>query len=161
MERTKVQGRWLYFDPNEPNVDEALDILQSAVEVVLSEWLLNPAQYLVGQALHAAKPWQSSQAAAKVLLHELCARHRLDGIALMSRSLQPYLAFYRLSDQGEVERQVDAMRALFRRHGRVNWRDLPEPAREVARQVWRTTVVAHGFWLGLGQQPEPGVLETW
>jgi hypothetical protein len=128
---------------------------------VLQEWLLNPAQYLIGQALRAAQPCDISHAACRLLVQELCQEQRLDGIALMARSLQPYLAYYRPCDRGEIERQVEALQSLLDRNGTVTWRELPDPERPVPRQAWRMTILAHGVWLGLGQQPERGFLDAW
>lgn len=159
--RVKVQGRWLYSHHDGPSLEETLDRLAGALDDVLGEWLVNPGQYLIGPVLRAAESPRLSRSAARVLVQELCHRQRLDGIALMTRSLQPYLAFFRPCDHREVERQVAAMRSLLERHGAMTWHDLPEPERRVPRKVWRMTIVAHGVWLGLGHQPQPGVLEAW
>jgi len=45
--------------------------------------------------------------------------------------------------------------------GHINWRELPEPLRPVTRKAWRTTILDHGEWLGLGWQPERGALQAW
>lgn len=160
-ERVKVQGRWLYLHPEEPGIEEMLDRAAEGLEDVLGEWLISSAQYVVGQVIRADKLSRVSPAACRVLLHELCHRQRLDGIALMTRSLQPHLAFHLRRDDREIERQVAAMRELLSRRGAVTWRCLPEPLRLVPRQAWRTVVLDHGRWLGLGHQPEQGMLEAW
>jgi hypothetical protein len=160
-DRVKIQGRWLYFDVDDPDIEATLDDLAAALDAVLSEWLLNPAQYLVGQALRAAGSHDISHSACRLLIQELCQRRRLDGVALVSRSLQPYLAFFRRCDYAEIGRQIEAMRLLLAENGSVTWRELPDPERAVPRSVWRMTILAHGVWLKLGHQPERGLLEAW
>lgn len=159
--REKVQGRWLYFEADGPGLVEALDLVEWSARSVLAEWLLNPAQYLLGQVVRLAGDGGPSRTSCNLLVHELCARDRLDGLALLSQGLQPYLAFHMTDDRGEVARQVNAMREVLSARGRVGWNELPDTKRPVPRKVWRVTVLAHGFWLGLGWRPEQDVLVTW
>lgn len=158
--RVKVQGKWVYMLPD-ATVEQALDVAEGAVQVCLEEWLVNPAQYLVGQAAKLMGSPGLGAPVTRLMLQELCTRGRLDGIALLSRTLQPYLACHLPGDAEEVARQVDAMRDALFVEGRVGWRDLPNPGRPVSRKAWRMTVLAHGEWLGLGWRPEPGELVAW
>lgn len=160
IHREKVQGRWLYFPPDAA-LDDALDDAATALGDALEPWLVNPAHFLIGAAARHPCAQSLGRPALKVLAHELCARGRLLGLALLSQQWQPYLAFFTVEDAEEVDRQVAAMRELLQRSGRVSWRELPEPGRAVARKAWRNTIVAHGEWLGLGWCPEQGELLGW
>lgn len=158
--REKVQGQWLYFVRGF-TLEAALDAALIAVERSLDEWLVNPGRFLFGLATRELRRGELGKPALTVLVHELCARRKLAGLPLLTKARQPYLAFYLLSDRGEIERQISSLRELLDTQGQAEWRDLPEPTRHVARKVWRNTIISHGEWLGLGWQPEPGVLRAW
>jgi hypothetical protein len=160
VSREKVQGQWLYLASGY-GLEQALSDARSALERSLGEWLLNPGRFLVGTAAKQTSARSLAKPALALLTHELCARGELLGLPLLTKSRQPYLAFFRLDDEAEIDRQVAALRELLKTLGQVSWRDLPEPRRSVPRQAWRTSVVAHGEWLGLGWRREPGELKGW
>ena len=60
-----------------------------------------------------------------------------------------------------MQRQVQSMRDQLTADGEIVWRDLPDPERHVPRETWRSTIIDHGEWLGLGWQPEKGTLRAW
>lgn len=158
--REKLQGQWLYLTMD-TTVDDALDAAQAVVEMSLSEWLVNPGHYLLGAAAREPPAAEIGKPALTLLTHELCSRSRLGGLGLLSRSRQPYVAFYLLADEAEIRRQVDALREMLVASQRVHWRDLPDPMRTVPRKAWRNTIIGHGEWLGLGWQSEDGALNAW
>jgi len=160
VNRVKVQGRWIYTTPD-ATIDDALETAQEALRTTLTEWLLNPARYLAGQASRLTGDPGLGTTVMTILTHELCALGALEGLALLTRAYQPYLAFYLPDDRPEIQRQVEAMRAGLATHGEVRWKELPSPLRVVPRKAWRMTVIAHGEWLGLGWQPDRGVLVSW
>lgn len=160
VDREKVQGQWLYFMPGE-SVDHALDAAQAAVELSLHEWLVNPGRFLFGLAVRESPAVELGKPALTLLVHELCSRGRLGGIGLLTRTRQPYVGFHLVDDEVEIQGQVAALRETLSERGRVHWRDLPEPSRDVSRKAWRMTIVDHGEWLGLGWRPERGVLNAW
>jgi hypothetical protein len=160
VSREKVQGQWLYL-ASDFTGEAALEAALAALEESLDEWLLNPGRFLFGLARRNRHGSDLSKPALTLLAHELCARERLYGLPLLTQGRQTYLAFYRASDQHEIERQVASLSEGLIGRGEIGWRDLPEPTRRVVRKAWRNVVIGHGEWLGLGWQPEPGVLRAW
>ena len=158
--RVKLQGQWFYLGSGW-TLEVALQRALTAVEKSLDEWLLNPGRFLYGLAVREMPRGEFGRGTMTLLIHELCARGKLAGLPLLTRARQPYLAFYRMRDSDEVARQVEALAKLISRHGSVTWRELPDPQRPVPRMAWRNAVIAHGEWLGLGWQVEPGTLERW
>lgn len=160
VEREKVQGAWLYLAPG-TSVDEAVDAAEAALAPHLHDWLLNLGHFLMGPVARGQVGAQLGKPALALLTHELCARGRLFGLPLLNQSRQVYLAYYLVDDEDEITRQVLAMRERLISHGELRWRDLPEPRRAVTRQAWRSIVVDHAVWLGLGWQPERGMVRAW
>jgi hypothetical protein len=160
VEREKVQGVWLYLTPG-ASVDEAVDEAEAALRPHLQDWLLNPGHFLIGPVARESVGARLGKPALTLLTHELCARGRLLGLPVLSQSRQVYLAYYLVDDADEISRQVLAMREWFRAHSELRWRDLPEPRRTVNRQAWRSIVVEHAVWLGLGWQPKRGAVRAW
>lgn len=73
----------------------------------------------------------------------------------------PYIAFYVPGDQPEIDRQVKALGDLAAKDGRVGWRDLPSPKVPRQQEAWRSTLIAHGEFLGWGWCPSSRELVTW
>ena len=160
VERKKVQGRWLYVTPG-GTIESALDIAKSALAPCLNEWLLNPGHFLMGPAARTPAGGQLGKPALTLLTHQLCARGRLGGLPVLSQDRQPYIAFHLLEDEEELRCQVQSMRDQLNADGEVDWRQLPHPKRHVPHETWRSTIIDHGEWLGLGWQPERGTLRAW
>jgi hypothetical protein len=160
VSREKIQGQWLYL-AREVTVEDALDAALATLEDSLDEWFLNPGRFLFGLAVRGPRGRDLGRPALALLAHELCARGRLLGLPVLTRGRQPYLAFFRASDEREIERQIASLRERLASQAQITWRDLPEPARRVERKVWRNVVIDHGEWLGLGWQPKAGVLRAW
>lgn len=160
VEREKVQGHWIYFPPD-CTVNVGLGAAEAAVTEVLDELFVTPARYLIGVAAKRSAARDMGLATLTVLVHELCARGRLCGLALLTRARQPYLAHHLPRDSAEVDRQIAFMRERVSTAGRITWRELPDPEREVAREAWRMTVLQHGEWAGVGWLREAGDLIGW
>jgi len=160
ISREKIQGKWLYLTADAA-LDDALNNAEAVLTDGLAPWLVNPAPYLIGAAARDPRSQSAGKDTLTLLAHELCARGRLLGLPLLTQHWQPYLAFYAVEDRREIERQVAGMRDLLEDGGSAHWRQLPDPLRPVARKAWRTTVIAHGEWLGLGWCPAQGELVRW
>ncbi len=152
LQRLKVRNRWLYFGPD-LSIEDVLDEAARSVTAYLSEWLLGTVPFFHGAAARLSVQPQITGKAMGVLVNQLCVEDRLGGLALLSQSYQPYIAYFAPADREEIERQMAALRELLQKYGRANWRQLPEPRRKLRRRAWRLLILAHGEFLGLGYLP--------
>ena len=160
LARLKLRNRWLYLAPD-LSEEEVLSAAERAVTECLAEWLLGTKPYLSGAAAKRAVQPEISSAAMAVLINELCARGRIDGLALISQSYQPYLAFFAPGDRDEVEGQVERMRALLEQRGRVASADFAELGQPRPGRAWRHLILAHGEFLGLGYLSSRWEIHAW
>jgi len=149
LARKKVRGRWLYFEPDF-SFGDILAEADRSVHEYLSEWLLGAAPFFHGGAARLSTEPDITSRAMALLIHQLCVNGHLGRLGLLNQSYQPYLANFALDDQEEIELQVAALRELLRKRGRVDWRQLPKPRRNLNRKAWKRLVLAHGEFLGLG-----------
>lgn len=158
VRRFKVQGRWIYATPD-LSLEDLFDIALEKGEEYLEEWLLAPAPFF-RRGIYGLAADGIGLGAVDSLTKELAAEGRLGGLALLSASYQPYIAFYRKDDDAEIAQQIEAMKGQLQRAGRVRHRDLPRPKRSVARGSWRDAVLRHGEWRGWGRLRD-GELWAW
>ena len=157
--RIKVQGQWLYTAQELP-LEDLLDLVLEVSEAYLEEWLLAPAPYFRTGVRRLAAGAGVGLGAIDLLTKELAAQERLRGLALLSSSYQPYIAFHRSSDEVEIARQLEALRLQLGRAGHAGRRSLPRPERHVPRGAWRDAILKHGEWRGWGRLQQ-GELVAW
>jgi hypothetical protein len=159
VSRFKVQGRWLYATPGLCRED-LLDVVLEAGEAYMEEWLLAPAPFFRRGVYGLAAGEGIGLGAIDPLIKELAAEERLGGLALLSASYQPYIAFYQRGDDAEIAQQIEAMGRQLERAGRAGHRDLPRPERFVTHSSWRDAILRHGEWRGWGRLCD-GELLAW
>ena len=94
------------------------------------------------------------------MVRQLVREQRIGYFGVLTGEYEPYLALYAPEDADEVDAQIAAMAECLEQHGRVRSRDLPAPNRDRDGNGWRSLVLRHGEFLGLGTLRE-GVLISW
>jgi hypothetical protein len=148
IERWKLVGRWLYFEPT-ADMERTIESVAAAAEEQLRAWLLTPTQYLRSPVARALDD-RVTVDAVEAILPELIRTGRFGAVGLLTLRYQPYLAIYSGADEDEVARQIGAMRELLQRDGSVSQAALPEPARQRDAAGWKSSILKHGEFLGLG-----------
>jgi hypothetical protein len=146
--RRKVNGRWLYFEPD-ADVEEASAAVSEAAEEQLRAWLLSPTQYLRSPVARALGERVTADA-VEAILPQLVHEGRFGALGLLTMQYQPYLAIFSWEDEDEVSRQVRSMKELLDRQGYVRQAGLPDPLRPREAAGWKSSVLKHGEFLGLG-----------
>jgi hypothetical protein len=159
LTRTKITGRWLYAASVEAR-EAATSAVESAVTKQLQAWLLGAIPFLRGPVSRSVSKPVVTAGGVELLIHALVHRGRIGVLPLMTNEYEPYLGLYSPEDATEVERQVKAMRTGLSKHGCITATDLPEPAQPRDGKAWRSTILRHGEYLGLGRMDQ-GSLITW
>jgi hypothetical protein len=158
LARMKITGNWLY------TASTSLDAAMGEVEPValrqLRTWLIGAAPYLRHPIARACKRPRVTPRAADLMVRQLVREQRIGYFGVLTGEYEPYLALYAPEDADEVDAQIAAMAECLEQHGRVRSRDLPAPNRDRDGNGWRSLVLRHGEFLGLGTLRE-GVLISW
>jgi hypothetical protein len=157
--RTKITNQWLYAT-SAAAVEKALEVVETEAIRRIHPWLLGAAPYLRGPIARASRGPAVTRNAAELLLRELARDRRLLTLGLLTVGYEPYLGLYAPDDAEEVSRQVDALAQTLAHRGYVRPRDLPTPRRPREADAWRSLVLRHGEFLGLGTI-DNGVLRSW
>jgi hypothetical protein len=157
--RTKITGRWLYAASKE-SIEAATAAVERAVTKQLEAWLIGGTPYLRGPISRAVTNPVVTTGGVELLIFALVRSERIGVLPLMTNDYEPYLGLYAPVDAGEVERQIEAMKTRLSSRGYVAAADLPEPARPREGRAWRSTVLRHGEYLGLGRL-DRGALVAW
>jgi hypothetical protein len=157
--RRKITNQWLYAT-SAAAVETALDVVEAAAIRRIHPWLLGAAPYLRGPIARASRSPAVTPNAAELLLRELARDRRLLTLGLLTAAYEPYLGLYAPDDAEEVSRQVDALAEALAHRGYVRSKDLPAPRRLREANAWRSLILRHGEFLGLGTI-DNGVLRSW
>ena len=157
--RTKITNQWLYAT-SAAAVVKALEVVEAEAIRRIDPWLLGAAPYLRGPIARASRSPAVTRNAAELLLRELARDRRLLTLGLLTAEYEPYLGLYVPDDADEVLRQVDALAQALADRGYVRSRDLPAPRRPREANAWRSLILRHGEFLGLGTL-DGGVLKSW
>jgi hypothetical protein len=150
IQRSKVTGRWVYFR-SQPVFDEGRRAVQAAAEFILQEWLLVPAPILARAIPGRLSTVLMDFGAAELVLRTCLRAGSLRALGLLTVGrYEPYLGIYCGSDRSEIERQCAAMSELVRRQAYVRPQELPSSEHPRTSDAWRSTVLRHGEFLGLG-----------
>lgn len=148
--RCKITCQWLYAT-SPAALDAALDRVESAAIERLEAWLIGATPYLRHPIANTATRPRITYRAVELLIRELIRQNRLGTLGLLTGSYEPYLGLYAPSDEDEIAIQLEAMRASLRARGQLWSSDLPEPKRPREAKAWRSVVLRHGEFLGLGR----------
>jgi hypothetical protein len=157
--RTRITNQWLYAT-SPAAVDKALEVVEAEAIRRIHPWLLGAAPYLCGPIARDSRRPAVTRNAAELLLRELARDRRLLALALLTGRYEPYLGLYVPDDADEVTRQVDALSQILLERGYVRSEDLPTPRRPREANGWRSLILRHGEFLGLGTL-DGGVLRSW
>jgi hypothetical protein len=149
VERTKVSGRWLYFR-SQLVLQAAKEEIQDAADEILAEWLLTPLPILANTIPRRMGRLAADGRAADLVLRILLRERQLRGLGLLTAEFEPYLAVYRAEDDTEIGSQIDAIVNAVSRAGSARLADLPVPSRARSSEAWRSTLLRHAEFLGLG-----------
>jgi hypothetical protein len=155
----KITNRWLYA-PSSTVLEKGLEVAEAEAIRVLQPWLLGAAQWVQGPIAKASARPKLTASAVELLLRQLARDRRLGALGMVSGTYEPYLGLYGPDDEDEVARQVDALATSLRKRGCACSSDLPAPKRRRATDGWRSIVLRHGEFLGLGRLGD-GVLTSW
>jgi hypothetical protein len=157
--RAKISGRWLYAASKDA-VEAATTAVEKGATKQLQVWLLGGIPYLRGPISRAVSKPGVTIGGVELLIHTLVRHGRIGVLPLLTNDYEPYLGLYAPNDAGEIERQIKAMSTRLSKKGYVAAADLPEPARPRDGRAWRSTMLRHGEYLGLGRL-ENGALIGW
>jgi hypothetical protein len=157
--REKVEGVWLFARSIEALTEVAKRVQQSATAVCAS-WLLARVPPLVGTVTKELAGSGFSREAVQAHIRAELRNGNLGGLPLLTQDYQPYFAVFRLDDQPEIERQLAAVRSQLARTGFVRAGDLPEPELPRDFRAWRSSMLHHAEFLGLGRLVN-GALVRW
>jgi hypothetical protein len=146
---SKVEGRWIYH-PAAVEVAQAQETVGAVAGRVLDEWLLGSMPILANAISGKATSPTVSPKAARLLLQQILRQHHLEAIGVLTRENSPFLAVYHPVDQPEIDSQLAALQAMSRAGAPIRARDLPAPARPRRVDSWRTLLLQHGEFLGIG-----------
>lgn len=158
VERRKVVSRWLYFESS-TNLDAVIEDVFTVTEEQVLDWLLTPTPFLrypVAQLIDD----RVTADAVEVIVPEFIRQHRFGALPLLTAAYQPYLAIYGWDDHDEIARQIEAMSGCLCRNGVVTQSVLPEPTRQREGSGWKSSVLKHGEFLGLGRM-DAAALVSW
>jgi hypothetical protein len=155
--RQKVEGFWL-FAPTDNSLEVAAHRVLESVMAVCASWLIAPVPPLINAT--AARVTGVSRDAIQAHIRACLRRGDLGGLPLLTQQYQPYFAAFRPADQPEIHRQVAALKSHLDRMGHVRVGDLPEPERPPDFRAWRSNLLQHAEFLGLGRIVD-GVLVAW
>jgi hypothetical protein len=156
VERKKIVGRWLYFEPY-ANLDRVIEDVRAAAEKQVQAWLLAPTNFLrfpIAKALNT----KATACAVEAILPELIRTRRFGALGLLTANYQPYLAIHSWEDEKEIVRQIRAMTEFLDLHGSVRQSALPEPARPRDQAGWKSSILKHGEFLGLGRMEDAALI---
>jgi hypothetical protein len=148
--RRKIIGQWLYA-ASPAAFDAGLDAVEAAAVDRLHAWLLGSNPFLKHPIARASARPRVTVRAAEVLLRELVHQGRVGALGLLTNTYEPYLALYALDDGSELMAQMDVMEGRLHNRGHVRSVDLPDPRRPREGNAWRSLILRHGEFLGLGR----------
>jgi|ERR1700733_576529 len=157
--RTKITNRWLYATTPAAH-QKGLELVEAEAICRIHPWMIGAAQWIQGPIAKSSANPQITVKAVELLLRALARDRRLRAIGLVSSGYEPYLGLYGPEDSDEVAWQVDAVMARLRTHGHVCAGDLPAPRRRRETDGWRSLILRHAEFLGLGR-PDDDVLTAW
>lgn len=150
VQRSKVTGRWLYFR-SQAVFEEGRKAVKGAAELILQGWLLVPAPILASTIPSRLASVGMDRGAAELLLRTCLRTGGLDALGLLTVGrYEPYLGIFSDRDRPEIKRQCAAMLELAHRQAHVRGQELPSPEHPRTSDAWRSTVLRHGEFLGLG-----------
>lgn len=156
IERRKIVGRWLYFEPA-VDLEAVIEEVFTAADDQIQAWLLAPTPFLRHPVARAVGGSVTADA-VEVIIPELVRTHRFGALPLLTQSYQPYLAMYSWDDTAEIDRQLRALRERLEQNGSVRQAALPEPARARAAAGWKSSILKHGEFLGLGRVQDAALI---
>jgi hypothetical protein len=159
VQRSKVEGQWLYHPSGVP-ITTAQEQVMLATAALLDDWLLGPLPFLGNTAASRCLDPSVSAKATRVLLRELLHQRRLEAVGLLTLDNAPFLAAYRPEDRPEIEAQVAFLFTKAEQSEPIRAQDLPPPVKARSGQAWRTVLLRHGEFLGLGTLRN-GMLVPW
>jgi hypothetical protein len=159
LTRRKINGQWLYSKTAD-DVAVALAAVEKEAVRMLRSWLLSGTPFLKGPIARTTRSPVVSVRAVELLLRRLIHAERLATLPLITNEYEPYFGLFAPEDEAEIERQIEAMRALLDSNGVVRSADLPAPRRTRDGNAWRGMILRHGEFSGLGRI-EDAVLYAW
>jgi hypothetical protein len=157
--REKVGGVWL-FAASTDALTEAAERVELSATAVCASWLLAPVPPLLGTVTREVARSGLSREAVQAYIRAKLQSGNVGGLPLLTQDYQPYFAVFRLDDQPEIERQLVAIRSRLARAGFVQPGDLPVPELRRDFRAWRSILLQHAEFLGLGRLVN-GVLMGW
>lgn len=158
--RTKITNQWLYA-PSLTAVEHGLDAVEAKAISRIRPWLLGASPYLRGPVARACANPRVTSGAADLLLRQLARDRRLLTLGLLTEGYEPFLGLYVPDDAEEISRQVEALAPMLAERGYIRSRDLPAPERPREANAWRSLILRHGEFLGMGRLDGGGVLRSW
>jgi hypothetical protein len=159
LAREKVEGVWLFAASTDALTEAAKRVELSTMRVCAS-WLLAPVPPLVGTVTREVAESGLSREAVQAYIRAELRTGNVGGLPLLTQDYQPYFAVFRLDDQPEIERQIVVVRSRLARAGFVQTGDLPDPELRRNFRAWRSILLQHAEFLGLGRLVN-GVLMGW
>lgn len=157
--RTKITNQWLYA-ASPVALTRGLEFVEAEAVRRIRPWLIGAAPYIRGPIARASANPQLTVNAVELLLRELTQARRLRAFGMLTSSYEPYLGLFVPDDAEEVSGQVDALISALRERGYVRSGDLPAPKHPRERDGWRSLILRHGEFLGLGRLDQ-GMLKSW
>jgi hypothetical protein len=150
LTREKVEGVWL-FAASERTLTDAEQRVHDSASAVCTSWLLAPVPWLVGAVTKELAGRRVTREAVQAHVRGELRSGDLYGLALLTQEYQPYFAAFRSDDLAEVQRQLDEVRSQLSYEGSVRPEDLPQPTLPRESAAWRSIVLQHAEFLGLGR----------
>ncbi len=157
--REKIEGTWLYATA-EGAFEEAAARIREHVDEALAGWLLGAMHPLSGFVAKNMNRPEVSKDAVRAFLRRLLRDDAFDALGVFTNDRQPYLAAFRGDDRLEIERQIEYVKENIDRARYLSPDDLPRPIVIRRLRAWRTLMLQHAEYLGLGRM-EAGELVAW
>lgn len=155
----KVSGLWV-FASSGADLDSSRQLVAAKCEELVSEWFIAGMSWIPNTAASRLLGAKVTGAVAKLFLRELVRKGRFGALGLLTAEFQPYLALFAWDAAAEVEERVGFMISQLARAGKVASSDLPPPSFTPTNDAWRSHLLHHGEFLGLGVRQGTSLL-TW
>jgi len=135
---------------SDEDVESSRQLVADKCDELVGEWFLAGMSWLRNSASNRLSGAKVSGAVVQLFLREFVRADRYGALGLLTAEFQPYLALYSWDASAEVAHRVAFMISQLERIGRVSSSDFESPSFTPTNDAWRSHLLHHGEFLGLG-----------
>lgn len=146
---TKVSGLWV-LATSDADLESSRKLVAAKCDELVGEWFIAGMSWLRNTASSRLRGAKVSGAVAQLFIREFVKEGRFGALGLLTAEFQPYLALFAWDASAEVRERVEFMASQIAREGRLASSDFPSPSFTPTNDAWRSHLLHHGEFLGLG-----------